>query len=77
MIEVTLDPSKTDIHKIHEAIAKSGHDTEMHSASDAAYEKLPECCKYERMGTQSASCCSGSNECGDEQSAQSSGGHQH
>jgi hypothetical protein len=31
------------------AIANSGHDTKMHKASDEVYDKLPGCCKYERM----------------------------
>jgi hypothetical protein len=30
------------------AIANAGHDTEMHKATDEAYNKLPGCCKYER-----------------------------
>lgn len=47
-ISVTLDDSKTDIHKVHMAIAKVGHDTPMHKASDDAYSKLPSCCKYDR-----------------------------
>lgn len=46
MMEVTFDGSKTDVHKIHMAIADAGHDTEMHKASDEAYAKLPSCCKY-------------------------------
>lgn len=48
IIEVTFDDSKTDIHKVHMAIAKAGHDTEMHKATDEAYNKLPGCCQYER-----------------------------
>ena len=52
MIEVTYDDSKTDIHKIHLAIAEAGHDTEMHKASDEAYAKLPSCCKYREDGQQ-------------------------
>lgn len=47
-INVTLDDSKTDVHKVHMAIAKVGHDTEMHKASDEAYNELPSCCKYDR-----------------------------
>lgn len=46
MITVKFDSAKTDVHKIHMAIAKAGHDTDMHKASDEAYNKLPECCKY-------------------------------
>lgn len=48
MIEVSFDYSKTDIHKVHMAIAKAGHDTKMHKAPDKAYESLPACCKYDR-----------------------------
>ena len=45
---VNYDASKTDIHKIHMAIAKVGHDTDMHKADDKVYNALPECCKYDR-----------------------------
>jgi len=48
MIEVSFDPGKTDLHKIHFAIAKAGHDTDLHKASKESYEKLPGCCKYNR-----------------------------
>jgi len=49
MIEVSYNPEKTEIHKIHQAIAKVGHDTKMHKAEDSVYDALPACCKYERM----------------------------
>jgi mercuric ion binding protein len=48
LIKVTCDPGKTDIHKIHMAIAMAGHDTDMHKAPQDAYDKLPACCKYDR-----------------------------
>jgi copper chaperone CopZ len=48
MITVTYDVSKTDVHKIHKAIALAGHDTETHKADDKTYKFLPKCCKYER-----------------------------
>lgn len=48
MMEVTLNDSKTDVHKIEMAIAKVGHDTKMHKASDEVYNELPNCCKYDR-----------------------------
>ncbi len=48
MMEVTFDDSKTDVHKVHMAIAKAGYDTDMHKATDEAYNKLPGCCKYDR-----------------------------
>ncbi len=49
-MKVTFDESKTDMHKIEMAIAQAGHDTEMHRATDEAYDKLPPCCKYDRKG---------------------------
>jgi len=48
MIKITFDTEKTNIHKIHMAIAKVGHDTEMHKADDKVYAALPGCCLYER-----------------------------
>lgn len=49
MLVVNYDTGKVDIHKVHMAIAKVGHDTKMHKASDEVYDKLPGCCKYERL----------------------------
>ena len=48
MVEVTFDDAKTDVHKVHLAIASVGHDTEMHKANDEVYNNLPACCKYDR-----------------------------
>ncbi|MBW6533469.1 MAG: cation transporter [Mariniphaga sp.] len=48
MIEVVFDDEKTDVHKVHMAIAAAGHDTEMHKAKDEVYNELPGCCKYDR-----------------------------
>lgn len=48
MMEVTLDDSKTDVHKVEMAIAKVGHDTEEYKAKDEVYNELPGCCKYDR-----------------------------
>src|SRR5680860_1075564 len=53
MMEVTLDDTKTDVHKVEMAIAKVGHDTPMHKATDEAYNKLPGCCKYDRSAEKS------------------------
>ena len=47
-MEVVFDDSKTDVHKVQMAIAKVGHDTEMHKAKDEVYNELPGCCKYDR-----------------------------
>jgi periplasmic mercuric ion binding protein len=46
-IEIAMDQG-TDLHEVHMAIAKAGHDTEMHRATDEAYDNLHACCKYER-----------------------------
>lgn len=52
MIALTFDDSKTDAHKVQMAIAKVGHDTDMHEATDEVYNKLPGCCKYDRVKTE-------------------------
>ena len=49
MLAVSFDSEKSDLHKIHLAVATVGHDTKMHKASDEVYDALPGCCKYERM----------------------------
>jgi len=49
MIELTFDEDKTDILKVHEAIAEVGHDTELVKADDETYASLPSCCDYERL----------------------------
>ncbi|MFC2126230.1 heavy-metal-associated domain-containing protein [Bacteroidota bacterium] len=48
MIAVSFDSEKTDVHKIHMAIAKVGHDTDMHKAEKSVYDELPGCCQYDR-----------------------------
>ena len=47
-LEVTFDDAKTSVNKIEVAVAKVGHDTAQQKASDDVYNKLPDCCKYER-----------------------------
>lgn len=48
MATVVFDESKTSVDDIQKAIAKAGHDTGKHKASDEVYNKLPGCCKYDR-----------------------------
>lgn len=48
MLEVTYDPTKTNIEKIETAVAKVGHDTDAIKADDKTYSSLPKCCQYER-----------------------------
>ncbi len=48
MVEIAFNDSETDLNNIHMAIARAGHDTEMHRANEEAYDNLHACCKYER-----------------------------
>lgn len=43
---VTYNPEKTTLDKIQEAIAARGYDAGDHKGNTAAYNKLPNCCKY-------------------------------
>jgi copper chaperone CopZ len=47
-LEVVYDDAKTNVDKIEVAVAKVGHDTEKHKASDEVYSKLPGCCLYRK-----------------------------
>jgi periplasmic mercuric ion binding protein len=49
IISVSYDSQKTEIGKVQLAISTVGHDTKLYRASDKVYDKLPGCCKYERM----------------------------
>ena len=47
-LTVSYDDKKTTTQKIQTSIAMAGHDTEMFSASESGYNKLPGCCQYKR-----------------------------
>ena len=47
-INVSTEINDQFINDIHNAIAKSGYDTELITAVDEDYDKLPMCCKYNR-----------------------------
>ena len=47
-MELVFDDTKTNLDKIEVAIAKVGHDTPKHKASEAVYKELPECCLYRK-----------------------------
>ena len=47
-INVSTEINDQFINDIHNAIAKSGYDTELSTALDEDYDKLPMCCKYNR-----------------------------
>lgn len=48
MLTVKYNSASTNTAKIQQAIAAVGYDTKDVKASDAAYDKLHACCKYER-----------------------------
>jgi copper chaperone CopZ len=47
-LQVIFDDSKTKLDAVEKAVAKAGNDTPNYKATDEDYNKLPECCKYER-----------------------------
>ena len=47
-INVSTEINDQFINDIHNAIAKSGYDTELSTSLDEDYDKLPMCCKYNR-----------------------------
>jgi len=49
MLALTFSCESPDIKGVHKAVAAAGHDTKMEKAEDAVYNKLPACCKYERI----------------------------
>lgn len=48
LIAVTYDSTKINLDKIEQKIAAVGYDNVKYKGDDAAYENLPQCCKYER-----------------------------
>ena len=62
-LKVRYAVNKTSGTSIQKAIAKAGYDTQDLTADNAAYDKLPGCCQYERKGNApeanavSAKCC--------------------
>ena len=48
MLTVVYDPHMISLDAIHKIVADAGHDTDKVKASDAVYNKLPGCCKYDR-----------------------------
>jgi len=53
MLELTFSGDKADVKAVQKAVAAAGHDNEAFKAEDAVYDKLPACCKYERMAVKS------------------------
>lgn len=47
-LSLILNEEKTDLLSVKKAVAKVGHDTDLIKATNADYENLHSCCKYER-----------------------------
>ncbi|OAV63289.1 Copper chaperone CopZ [Bacteroidales bacterium Barb4] len=45
-LHLHYDSGKTALEAISKALAQAGHDTDRDKASAAAYDALPDCCKY-------------------------------
>jgi mercuric ion binding protein len=59
VLTVKYSSSTTNSAKIQQKIANAGYDTPQFKATDEAYNKLDECCQYERTSMKdSMSCCS-------------------
>lgn len=56
-LSVKYASNSSNAAKIQKAIALEGYDTPQFKATDEAYEKLHECCKYERTAAAPADCC--------------------
>lgn len=52
ILTVKYDAAKTSNKQIQEAVAKAGYDTKDLTGNDLAYEKLDECCKYDRKASE-------------------------
>jgi periplasmic mercuric ion binding protein len=48
-LQINYDPATTSSAKIQSAIAAAGYDTQDFKASDSAYNKLDDCCQYDRV----------------------------
>lgn len=48
LLTVTYNSTKTSNQKIQQGIAAAGYDTRDLTADNTAYDKLHECCKYDR-----------------------------
>ena len=49
LLTVTYNPEKVKVDDLQKKIAAVGHDTEKVKADNNVYDKLPGCCKYERL----------------------------
>lgn len=50
VLTVSYDSTKISNQQVQQKVAAVGYDTEKVKATKEAYEKLPECCQYDRSG---------------------------
>ena len=66
MLAVSYNPFKTNTIKIQQSIAAAGYDTKDMVSTSEAYNKLPECCHYQRKvvaGQVAINCCTDKMNC--------------
>ena len=56
-LTVTYNSTSSNTAKIEKAIAAVGYDTQHEKATEAAYNSLHACCKYERQSVDKTACC--------------------
>lgn len=64
-LTLKFDAKKTDSKKIQQKVAAAGYDTQDATATKKAYDKLDECCQYERKVAKPTSKISNKNCCVD------------
>ncbi len=64
-LTLKFNASKTDSKKIQQKVAAAGYDTQDATATKEAYEKLDECCQYERKAAKPTSMIINKNCCVD------------
>jgi len=55
ILSVSFNDAKTSDRKIEQKIASAGYDTQDVKATDAAYNRLEDCCQYDRISTKKSS----------------------
>ncbi len=62
---VSYNAAKTSNRKIQKQVAAAGYDTELETATDAAYNGLHACCQYDRKvaATTTHTCCKDTAKC--------------
>jgi hypothetical protein len=65
-LTVKYSSNSSNSAKIQKAIAETGYDTEKAKATQEAYDKLHDCCKYDRTASTSATSCCDHEKCASE-----------